>query len=285
MLRIIVNGDDFGASPGVNLAIMMAFRSGVLNSASLIMNAPYAGEALRLAAEHPALKVGIHLNLTSQGQERSLASPRDIPLLTDGGGRFRYGFLDLLRLSLTNKRELQRQVEIEMRAQIDGALAAGLSPAHLDSHRHVHMIPALFEVARKLKDAYRIERLRNVNEKLGATWRGSRPGWSLLNGGLVKFIVLKICSRFNHYEGEIYFYSILHSTRLFGRSISRIMLPPPYRAVEICFHPSLIEVDRSIGDPAFADYHLYSFDRQKEFEALLEAPFLERFQFENESGL
>jgi predicted glycoside hydrolase/deacetylase ChbG (UPF0249 family) len=162
-----------------------------------------------------------------------------------------------------------------MRAQMELALARGLKPTHLDSHRHVHMIPLLFEEAVKIKRAYGLDRLRSVNENWRATRAGAGLGPALFNGGLVKLLVLKTCGRFHSEESETYFYSILHSTRLFGRNLGRVLVPARYPAVEICFHPGLPEEDLKIGEPGLAAYLLFSPDRKKEFDALLD-PGLEK---------
>jgi len=272
--RLIVNADDFGVSPGVNRAVIAAYEKGRLDSASLVVNAAYAEEALALALARPGLKVGLHLNLTAQMGQRPVAPPARVPLLTDSAGRLKHGFTGLLALALLRPGDLRPQVETEMRAQIELALARGLRPAHLDSHRHVHMIPLLFETALKLKRAYGLGRLRSVNECWRATRAASGP--ALAGGGLLKFLVLKTCARFHSEEGETYFYSILHSTRLFGRNLGRVLVPARYPAVEICFHPSLVEEDLKIGDPGLAAYRLFSPDRQREFEALLDPGLPER---------
>jgi predicted glycoside hydrolase/deacetylase ChbG (UPF0249 family) len=264
-----VNADDFGVSPGVNRAVIAAFQKGRLNSASLVVNAAFSEEALALARAHPGLKVGLHLNLTAQMGQKPVAPPARVPLLTDSQGRLKHGFLGLLALALSRPEKLRPQVETEMRAQIELALARGLKPAHLDSHRHVHMIPLLFETALKLKRAYGLERLRSVNESLRATRAGAGLGRALWNGGLVKYLALKACGRFHSEESEVYFYSILHSTRLFGRNLGRVLVPARYPAVELCFHPSLVEEDLKIDAPGLAAYRLFSPDRRREFEALL----------------
>jgi len=271
--RLIVNADDFGVSPGVNRAVIAAYQKGRLDSASLVINAAYAEEALALARAHPGLKVGLHLNLTAQMGQKPVAPPGRVPLLTDGAGRLKHGFVSLLALALLRPGDLRPQVEAEMRAQIELALARGLKPAHLDSHRHVHMIPLLFETALKLGRDYGLDRVRSVNENWRATRAGAGLKAALINGGLVKYLVLKTCGRFHSEEGEVYFYSILHSTRLFGRNLKRVLVPARYPAVEICFHPSVVEEDLKIDAPGLAAYRLLSPDRQKEFEAILARDF------------
>ena len=60
---LIINGDDFGYSDAVNRAIIEAHRTGVLTSASLMVNERAASGAVQLAKENPNLAVGLHLVL------------------------------------------------------------------------------------------------------------------------------------------------------------------------------------------------------------------------------
>jgi predicted glycoside hydrolase/deacetylase ChbG (UPF0249 family) len=60
---LIVNGDDFGLSPGVNRGIMEAHRRGVLTSTSLMVLRPACDDAVDLTRRAPLLSVGLHLEL------------------------------------------------------------------------------------------------------------------------------------------------------------------------------------------------------------------------------
>jgi predicted glycoside hydrolase/deacetylase ChbG (UPF0249 family) len=113
--RLIVNGDDFGISPGVNAGLIRAHREGVLSSASMMVDTPYSAEAALLGAEHPALGLGLHVVIDSR------AGPADAEAEVE--------------------RQLERFVEL-----------AGRLPTHIDSHRNVHrserLLPAFRAVAR-----------------------------------------------------------------------------------------------------------------------------------------
>jgi hypothetical protein len=63
-MRVIVTGDDFGRSRAINHAILTAHREGILTSASLMVAAPHADEAVILARQNPSLAVGLHLTLS-----------------------------------------------------------------------------------------------------------------------------------------------------------------------------------------------------------------------------
>src|SRR4051794_34141552 len=82
---LIVTADDFGASLAVNDAVEQAHRQGILTSASLMVAAPAAGDAVARARRLPALKVGLHLVLTDG---RPLLPARDIPALVGRDGNF-----------------------------------------------------------------------------------------------------------------------------------------------------------------------------------------------------
>ena len=60
---VIINGDDFGISHGVNQAIIEAHQRGILTSTSLMVTGDACEEAVALARTHPRLAVGLHLVL------------------------------------------------------------------------------------------------------------------------------------------------------------------------------------------------------------------------------
>jgi predicted glycoside hydrolase/deacetylase ChbG (UPF0249 family) len=61
MRYLIVNGDDFGMTPGVSRGILDAHSRGILTSTSLMVNRRAAAAAATLARKAPELSVGLHL--------------------------------------------------------------------------------------------------------------------------------------------------------------------------------------------------------------------------------
>jgi chitin disaccharide deacetylase len=102
--RLIVNADDFGLTEGVNRGIIEAHTRGIVTSTSLMVDFPAAQDAVRLAAEHPHLSIGLHF-------------VDDTPALDDPDHAAREFSVQLGRF-----RELM-----------------GSEPTHVDSHHHVHM--------------------------------------------------------------------------------------------------------------------------------------------------
>jgi chitin disaccharide deacetylase len=137
--RLIINADDFGFTHDVNAGIIQAHREGVLTSATLMANGDAFDDAVRLAHETPTLDVGCHLVLV---QGRSV--------------------LDGSPLPETPLRLLFQKIDVyeELRAQIQKILAAGIRPTHLDSHKHTHLLPAVFRAVVRLAREFSIPYIR-----------------------------------------------------------------------------------------------------------------------------
>ncbi|HTY53762.1 MAG TPA: ChbG/HpnK family deacetylase, partial [Candidatus Binataceae bacterium] len=115
MKAVIINADDFGASPEVNQGVIQAHREGVLTSASLMVTGAACEAAVALAKDHPSLDVGLHLVLC---QGSSALAPSELDGMVDAGGNFpenptRAGF------NYFFARKLRDRLRAECRAQIE----------------------------------------------------------------------------------------------------------------------------------------------------------------------
>jgi hopanoid biosynthesis associated protein HpnK len=154
--QIIINADDFGLCSGVNKAVAKAHTDGVLTSTTIIANMPAAEEAVKMAKKLPALGVGVHLNLL-EGQPVSKGAGVKPLLSTDG--RFANSPLKLSLLSLA-QHTLRNAIRTELSAQIQWVIDKGLTPTHLDSHKHIHIFPAIFPIVCELARRFKITAVR-----------------------------------------------------------------------------------------------------------------------------
>lgn len=139
--RLIINADDLGLTDGVTRGILGAHEAGVVTSASMMVNTPGFEDAVRRVAGHPALSIGLHLNLTVG---EPVADPVTVASLLDAGsGRF-LPLGRLLRRVLSGRIRPEHVIQ-ECDAQIGRLRAAGIGVTHLDSHRHIHAFPGLLE--------------------------------------------------------------------------------------------------------------------------------------------
>jgi predicted glycoside hydrolase/deacetylase ChbG (UPF0249 family) len=128
---LVLHADDFGMLHSVNKATIEALSNKWITSASILVPCPWFPEVARYARQHPEWDLGIHLALTSEWTPvrwRPLAFGSSGSSLTD-----KDGYLPSLTALVIPQAQVP-DIEREMHAQIDAALAAGVNITHLDSH-------------------------------------------------------------------------------------------------------------------------------------------------------
>ncbi len=161
MRNLIVNADDLGWTEGVNRGIAEAHRNGIVTSASLLANGAAFASGVEMAKATPGLGIGVHLNL-SDGQP---VAPREaVRSLVNERGEME-GRTETLLLRLARRSMALEEVESEWEAQIQKVRDAGIAPTHVDGHRHVQMLPGLFEIALRLAKKHGIPAVRIAHEE------------------------------------------------------------------------------------------------------------------------
>lgn len=160
--RLIVNADDFGLTAGVNRAVLEAHREGILTSTSVMAGGAAFVEAVELARPQVRLAVGCHVVLLD-GKAVS-GAPNTLSMNGQDLRRSLLGFA----IAVKRGQVAAEDIGQEARAQIRRVQKAGLSPSHVDTHKHAHMLP---QVARPLLRAARecgVPAVRNPYEPLRA---------------------------------------------------------------------------------------------------------------------
>jgi hopanoid biosynthesis associated protein HpnK len=217
---LIVTADDFGLDPRVNAAVERANREGVLTSASLMVSAPAARDAVERARRLPNLRVGLHLVLADG---RATLPPAEIPALVGPDGRFgdamvrdgfRFFFLPAVRAQLAR----------EIRAQFDAFAATGLPLDHVNAHKHFHVHPTVLSLIVSIGREYGVRAIRLPFEAHAPWWLS--PWIALMRarlvragivhndyvvgvartGGMDEAAVLDALARLPEGVGEIYFH-------------------------------------------------------------------------------
>ena len=154
--RLIVNGDDFGFSREVNEAVILAYRRGVLTSASLMASGEAFGHAVDLAKENPGLAVGLHVTCVNG---RPVLPPSDIPHVAGKTGDFPTDPA-LAGLKYFFCRSARKELFSEIAAQFEKFARSGLNFSHVDSHCHMHVNPAVLDAIIEIAQSYGIKRIR-----------------------------------------------------------------------------------------------------------------------------
>ena len=223
--NIIINADDFGASPKRNFAIQECFRKEIINSTSIMPNMPAFLEAVTLA-ENQGFKsrIGLHACIT-EGKP-----------LTDLSGTSlvnKYGFFQkklIYKPTRFYSRSLRYRIRREIEAQLNELYKFEINPTHINSHHCVHELPWLLPififVAKKHK----------IKLRVSQTWM---DGKNFLKP-VYRIIVNKV---YRHYD--LNFTDYFETLEIFVENKSEIK--NSNKLTEIMVHPTM-DINNKITD-------------------------------------
>ncbi len=229
---MIINADDFGWTDGHNQAVEQSHRNGILNSASLMTTTPGFKQGVEISKAQSNLRIGVHLVLN---ETMPVLKPAFLPGITRPDGQFRESIREVIGLQLRGL--LKKDLVIhEWRAQIEKALMAGVSVSHLDSHKHVHLFPALLECVITLAKEYNIRYVRLPFEppsrKSIRRIHFLAPMWFFCLTAKIKLDQYKL-QYADHFEG------FTHSGEMTQDRLSKaLQLARPGKTIEIMVHPA-----------------------------------------------
>jgi hopanoid biosynthesis associated protein HpnK len=234
----------------------------VLTTASLMVGAPAAADAVARARRLPTLRVGLHLVLV---EGRPVLPPSRLPALVDAKGEletrlFRAGLRFFFLPGAL------RQLEAEIRAQFAAFEATGLVLDHVNAHNHMHLHPTVLGLLLRVGREHGLRAVRLPHEPALASWRAARTGlasrlvWAAFLSPWLALV-----------ERRLRGAGLRHNQFMFGRNdsgamveelVTRLVARLPEGVSEICFHPATRrcpELDRTMPD----------YRHQQELEALL----------------
>jgi hopanoid biosynthesis associated protein HpnK len=241
--NLIVNADDLGWTGGVNRGIVEAFHHGIVTSTSLLANGAAFSGGVEAARSAPGLGVGVHLNL-SDGLP--VADRETVTSLLSHDGEFAGGPESLL-LRRARRGLVLAEVENEWDAQIQKVRDTGIEPTHVDGHKHVHMLPGLFEIALKLAKQHGIAAIRVSLEESrlrAALASGSKQNSGVIMKQGVQARGLKLLARDARELAERagistadYFCGIAQTGELTREGVAQLVKNLPDGTTELMCHP------------------------------------------------
>ncbi|HIQ27076.1 MAG TPA: ChbG/HpnK family deacetylase [Sulfurovum sp.] len=265
MDKVIINADDLGMTPGTNEAIFKGYDTGMITHTSIMANGDYFDEAIEGLHDRKGLGAGMHLVLT---YGKALKPNR---IYNNSNSFFNLGYLKLILLSINNKVFL-KAVEEEFEEQILRVIHQGIALTHIDSHRHIHLIPGIYRIVIKLAKKYNVKRVRLIHENIFDSFSLTRKFNFILNGGIVKYFLLRsftaINARYENLYHDMKFYSILYTGVVTKDIVQK--LKKSNESYEIMIHPSIIALDENVVfyDEDEKSYRI-SKDREYELDTVL----------------
>jgi predicted glycoside hydrolase/deacetylase ChbG (UPF0249 family) len=178
--RLIINADDLGLTRGINLAIAECAEVGMLRSATLMANGAAFDHAVKMFGGRDGFGTGIHFVLTGL---KPVAPAVKLSGLLGPQGLLPAAPLELLRKIEAGK-SVRDALRHELFAQAEKVFDAGITPTHFDSHKHVHIIPAVLDIMLEIAARFSVKWIREPFEPAGS-WKFSLD---LEKGFRVKFL-------------------------------------------------------------------------------------------------
>jgi predicted glycoside hydrolase/deacetylase ChbG (UPF0249 family)/predicted neuraminidase len=151
---LLLHIDDAGMCPEANAATENYIGNGYLKSAAIMMPCLNAEDMVNWAKSHPQADFGAHLTLTSEWKTYRwgpLTKASKVPGLVDPDGKFYHEVPEVVVHASA------KEIETEIRAQIDKAIALGHRPTHIDTHMGtLYGSPDYVKVFLKVAEDYHI---------------------------------------------------------------------------------------------------------------------------------
>ena len=220
MRQLIVNADDFGFTRDVNQGIVEAHTKGILTATTIMSCGDAFDDAVRLAREHPALDIGVHLVLVGQPP-----FPMTVAKLVQAVALGRIRIYD------------------ELSAQVRRVLDAGLNPSHLDTHKHTHLLPPVLDAVARISEEFKIPWVRRPFDfplnPAGISWTKRTVSQSLgvVRGKFERVLTSHGCRSTDHFAG-------FQITGKFDASdVAKLIRSLPEGSTEFMCHPGICTDD------------------------------------------
>jgi chitin disaccharide deacetylase len=231
--RLIIHADDFGLTPAVTRGILEAHAAGIVTSTSVMVGTPGWDDAAANLRATPSLDVGLHFNLL-------VGHPFTLP--------------ELVTRALT-RRVNADEVRAECREQLRKLKETGARVTHIDSHRHTHALPGVWDAVQSVAAA------EGLHVRVPAEpWRVARTrhlGAQLHRAAVSMSAWRPSAQRRVHFTGLT-----LDGARNFEADVLRTLDGLEPGVTELMVHPGHV-------DPPLATVDGYTWQRERELTALL----------------
>lgn len=193
--RLIVHIDDYGVTENYSLDILKAVEKNIVDSISIMPNAFFTEKSLELIKPF-RVEISVHLNLVE-----GIPLSNTTPLLINSNGEFKLGFLNIFSIPLLKSKkyckDFRAQIKSELRLQVEKIKNAlpDKTVLSIDSHRHIHLIPFIFDIVLELAEEYHISKIRIIDEPFYICLHPYKNIKAYFNGNILKHLVINFLSK------------------------------------------------------------------------------------------
>jgi len=279
---VYICADDYGLCSETSAHIQKCIDAGALDKVSVFPN--FDKVDLLNIVNKKNIRISLHLNLV---EGKCMTNAEEINIIVDRNGNFKHTFIGLFRLNLfhTKKLEVQAYKEIKSQVLYWKSILPKDSPFCIDSHQHIHMIPAIFRALNKvlIDEDIKITHMRIPAEPIMPYIKTPSLYFTYKPINIIKQWILKFLWMMNKNQAKKYniptshFSGILFSGKMDEKRVNKILLKykklaeKDGRDIEVLFHPGYLdgdEADINYKNIVFKKFYL-SKNRKTEFDSVM----------------
>lgn len=173
--HLLIRCDDMGMCHTLNMAMKKVIESGLPVSTSVMFACPWYQEAVDILKDHPEVGVGVHLTLNAEWKNYRwgpILGREAVPSLVD-----EHGYFFPSRSKFFDNNPKKKEIEKELRAQIERGLNSGIRIDYIDYHMGTAVeTPELRELVEDLADEYDLGMSGYFSEKYSSITYGAPLG-------------------------------------------------------------------------------------------------------------
>ena len=158
---LIVSADDFGLSKSINEGIAKAHREGIVTFLNFMPSGGAFDDAVEFTRKVKLDEIGAHLSLSAAS---ALSDPARIPTLIASGNQFHKSYSEFFQKYFLKAID-EREIYLELKAQLEAVKKIGVPVTSLSSHEHVHMMPGILKIFIKLAKEYNVPSIRCLSSE------------------------------------------------------------------------------------------------------------------------
>lgn len=262
--KLVVNADDLGLAESVNRGIAETIEMGVVTSTSLLVNMPATDDAIRrlryLRALGKSVSVGLHFNIVMGPPMSECASLAD-----ERTGEFLplHSLIWRCVARKVNLDDVQRELDAQLERARHLLAKINMQVTHIDSHRHAHVLPGIFELVLRTAKQHGISHVRHPYE----THPLPRRTRAVVASRVLRTILYK-----QRPMDDVSFTGLgAMASPTFHRDIAQLLGDLPPGITELMVHPGYDSAELAAVDD-------YRSAREREVHALISPRLRERIQ-------
>jgi len=162
-IYLIIRSDDIGSSHAANIGCIKAFDEGISKTVEIMVPCPWFLEAVKMLKDRPNYDVGVHLTLTSEWENYKWGPLTYAPSMVDSNGYFyprQKDWVNENAEAFWNANPDIKEVEVELRAQIEMAMKHIPQVSHISGHMGINstgVSQEMYDLVKKLAIEYDLD--------------------------------------------------------------------------------------------------------------------------------